>query len=184
MISFLPSLSPIFNYLIITAIFVFIIVIFFSVVFDDVRGKVSSEIKLSFIFTFCINLLFYFLVFYLIKISTGPDIYDNEAMPFFYLMFLSFFTGAIPVMEIKGNLLKTKGRSAVEAYDNVSKKVSSVVREISLLFALLLIPMYFFGNGSMNMLLILFLLSTIISCAGWTVVFPRILKFRQSGKKS
>jgi len=181
---FFSSVNPIFEYLFIGGIFFLAVKIFLSLILNDIPKEVSSKIETSFLFTLFLDTLFYSILVYLLNILLGIFVSDYESILFSYLIFSSLFLGTFPVMEIKNFLLKTREKNVLEAYEKTSKKISSVLVNISLLFTFPLVSMYFFGNGSMNNLLILFLFSILVSCAHWIFVFPKILKLKEKRKKS
>ena len=181
---FFSSVNPIFEYLFIGGIFFLAVKIFLSLILNDIPKEVSSKIETSFLFTLFLDTLFYSILVYLLNILFGIFVSDYESILFSYFIFSSLFLGTFPVMEIKNFLLKAREKNVLEAYEKTSKKISSVLVNVSLLFTFPLISMYFFGNGSMNNLLILFFFSILVSCAHWIFVFPKILKLKEKRKKS
>ena len=180
---FFSSINPIFEYLFIGVILFLAVKIFLSLILNDMPKEVSSKIETSFLFTLFLGIFFYSILVYLLNILLGISIFNYESILFSYFIFSSLFLGTFPVMEIKNVLLKAREKNVLETYEKTSKKISSVLVNISLLFTFPLISMYFFGNGSMNNLLILFFFSILVSCAHWIFVFPKILKLKERGKK-
>ena len=181
---FFSSANPIFEYLFIGGIFFLAVKIFLSLILNDIPKEVSSKIETPFLFTLFLGVLFYSILVYLLNILLGIFVSDYESILFSYFIFSSLFLGTFPVMEIKNFLLKAREKNVLEAYGKTSKEISSVLVNISLLFTFPLVSMYFFGNGSMNNLLILFFFSILVSCAHWIFVFPKILKLKEKRKKS
>ena len=165
------------SYLIIFGISVVGLIIFLSIIFSDLSKNIESAIRSSLISTFILSVTFYLVIARLVVIATKNYNQEFEILAFSYLIFVSIFIGLSLVSKLKEfSRVSRKGSNLYESFKEKSKENFSMVRDYSLLFSFPLISMYFLGNGSLNLLIILMFLAVLVVFISYTLAFPKTLK--------
>ncbi len=174
------TLKFISDYLIITGVSIFGIFILFSIVFNDFSGKVKSRFSTGFILILVSNVLL-FLMFSLLftgvaKIQTG----DFEILAFISLIVFTVIFNLNLLLKMKTLLPKAKkGGNLYELSKEDIKENSSRVINLFFISTIILAPMYIFGNGSINGLLVVLFTSVLICAFTSIFLFIKILRFSE-----
>ncbi len=170
-------LGPISGYLIVTGVSVLAFLILFSVVFYSSPRKARSRLTSVFFMIFSLNIVLYLLISRVGTSLLGLQNQDFLLLSFVYLVFLTILVNLNTVLLMRSTLSKSgKGGNLSDQFSDLKSGDISSKIDITIILTILLISMYFFGNGSLNSLLILLFASTLIIMLTSIFIFPIFLK--------
>lgn len=177
MTQIMSFISPIIGYIEVSGIFILSFLILFSLIFNDNRRSARSLAKYVFILILTINIILYFVFYRLGNVLLRFSTPDFDVLAFTYMVFLTFIINHSFVFDLRDSAIRPKkGEGSEEVLSDVAKKGTSFKLDIAIIFIIFIFSAYFFGNGSLNELLVISLASTLICLFTSSIIFPLILK--------
>lgn len=168
-------ISQYFPYLLVTFLSSTGLVFFLSVIKKDNFKKDSKKVITYFLLVQLITIVFYLIlreIFNVLKIYPGED---TDILFFIFLNFLSVYIETSVFYKLNSNY-DYSNKNKVEFSNEYQKEIFSLVTDFCLLLVLILVPLYFFGNGSMNNFILFILLDILVVFFTHTVLLPTVLK--------
>lgn len=135
--------------------------------------KIRSKVITSVAVVFILNVIIFLFLSRFVGILTKTQNFEYYVISFGFLILFSIFININSLLILKNIFVRYKRDAndkdiSVEMYKQVN---------ISIIFLLLVVPMYFIGNKSINGLLVLIFLAVLVSSFTLIVLFPKILRF-------
>jgi len=174
---FIQNLGLTSDYLIVTGFAVLALLIILSVIFKDSPEKSKSKLKTIFLFVLAINIILFLVLHRLVGEYFDSNFINPGILSFVFMIILTFLFSIQIAMKIKNSIPKTKKGGNLEEISKVILKENSIsLIEVSLLFQLPVISMYFMGNGSLNGLLVYLFLSNFIVTLTYLFFLPKAFR--------
>lgn len=160
---FTQILSSISDYLIITGLSGTGFLIILSIIFSNSPKKAKSKLQAAYLSILFVNIILYLILFGLIRTYFEGNLVDQGLISFVFMVILTFVFNIRTAMKIKNSIPRTKkGGNLTEISKEITKKNTSNIIDISLIFLLPIISMYIMGNSSLDSLLTYLFLSNLI----------------------
>ena len=162
-------------YLLATAMSSIGLVFFLSVIKKNNFRKDSNKIITYFLVIQLVTVIFYLIIKGILgvfKIFPGED---TDIILFIFLNFLCIYI-EVSVFYKLNDLPGSSNKNKTDVSTDYGKEIFSSVRDFCLFFVLILVPLYVFGNGSMNNFILFILLDILIVFLTHTVLLPIVLK--------
>ena len=173
-------LGPISEYLIITGVSVLAFLILFSIVFYSSPRKARSKLTSVFFMIFSLNILLYLVISRVGTSLLGLQNQDFLLLSFVYLFFMTILVNLNTILTMRSTISKSgKGGNLSDQFSDLKRGDTYSKIDITIILTVLLISLYFFGNGSLNSLLILIFISNLIIMSTSIFIFPAFLKLSQ-----
>lgn len=163
------------GYLILIGLSVVGLLIIFSSVLKDTSKVLKSAIQSTSIVLFFINIIIFLFAMRLITFYTGQFTSGSDVMSFIPMIVLSFLYIIRVTLEFRNSAPRTKkGRNLKEVSSDIFKANMSYVVNTSVIFLLVISPMFFLGNGTLNGLFIRLFVSVLIIALTYIFLFPKV----------
>ena len=164
--------NPISGYLVISGISLLGVLILFSVIFNNSPGKLRSWITSVFITVMIANIILFFIFHRLGGIFSDYERMDFGIFAFTYMFFLTIVLNFNQIFVIRDSL--TKFKKGENPHDKTDILFSTGRDKVSILviFVILIICLYVFGNGSLNILLAMVLATTLVVAFTSIILLP------------
>ena len=175
------SLKFISDYLIILGVYIFGIIILFSFLFNNTKKKVQQRFTLSFILTIIFNVISYLLLSLFIIQIAKVQTWDFEIIAYISILIFTMIFNLNLILKMKNTFIKVKkGGDIYESSKDIIKENSSKVSNLIIVTLIILFSVTILGNGSINGLIVLLLLSLFVSAFSSILLFTKILKFTEN----
>jgi len=151
------------------------LVFFLSVMKKDNLKNDSKEVTIYFLINQLSTVAIYLITKALLSVFHIYPGEDTEIILFIFLNFLCIYIETVVFYKLNERVSYSSKNKDAGSRD-YQKEIFSSVRDFCLLLVLILVPLYVFGNGSLNSFILFVFLDILVVFFTHTVLLPLVLK--------